>query len=231
MDDPMIKFYFHPSPNPAKVALLLEELGVAYDAVPVDTRKGEQFTPEFLAINPNGKTPAMTDGDAKLFDSTAILMYLANKEGKFLPDNTPEAQAQYLSWMMFVASGIGPYSGQSVHFKHFAPEPKDYAVNRYGYEAERHWGLIDQRLSEGAYMMGDTYTVLDMAVWGWARAVPFILGADAWENLPNLKRLLDEINARPAAKAAEAMFASHTFKKEMDDDAKAMMFPQNKRLA
>jgi GST-like protein len=80
-------------------------------------------------------------------------------------------------------------------------------------------------------MMGDTYTVLDMAVWGWARAVPFILGADAWENLPNLKRLLDEINARPAAKAAEAMFASHTFKKEMDDDAKAMMFPQNKRLA
>ncbi|UTH47100.1 glutathione S-transferase N-terminal domain-containing protein [Loktanella salsilacus] len=227
----MIKFYFHPSPNPAKVALLLEELGVAYDAVPVDTRKGEQFTPEFLAINPNGKTPAMTDGDAKLFDSTAILMYLANKEGKFLPDNTPEAQAQYLSWMMFVASGIGPYSGQSVHFKHFAPEPKDYAVNRYGYEAERHWGLIDQRLSEGAYMMGETYTVLDMAVWGWARAVPFILGADAWENLPNLKRLLDEINARPAAKAAEAMFASHTFKKEMDDDAKAMMFPQNKRLA
>ena len=227
----MIKFYFHPSPNPAKVALLLEELGVAYDAVPVDTRKGEQFTPDFLAINPNGKTPAMTDGDAKLFDSTAILMYLANKEGKFLPENTPEAQAQYLSWMMFVASGIGPYSGQSVHFKHFAPEPKDYAVNRYGYEAERHWGLIDQRLSEGAYMMGDTYTVLDMAVWGWARAVPFILGADAWENLPNLKRLLDEINARPAAKAAEAMFASHTFKKEMDDDAKAMMFPQNKRLA
>ncbi|SFL28303.1 glutathione S-transferase [Loktanella salsilacus] len=227
----MIKFYFHPSPNPAKVALLLEELGVAYDAVPVDTRKGEQFTPEFLAINPNGKTPAMTDGDAKLFDSTAILMYLANKEGKFLPENTPEAQAQYLSWMMFVASGIGPYSGQSVHFKHFAPEPKDYAVNRYGYEAERHWGLIDQRLSEGPYMMGDTYTVLDMAVWGWARAVPFILGADAWENLPNLKRLLDEINARPAAKAAEAMFASHTFKKEMDDDAKAMMFPQNKRLA
>lgn len=231
MDDPMIKFYFHPSPNPAKVALLLEELGVAYDAVPVDTRKGEQFTPEFLAINPNGKTPAMTDGDAKLFDSTAILMYLANKEGKFLPENTPEAQAQYLSWMMFVASGIGPYSGQSVHFKHFAPEPKDYAVNRYGYEAERHWGLIDQRLSEGAYMMGDTYTVLDMAVWGWARAVPFILGADAWENLPNLKRLLDEINARPAAKAAEAMFASHTFKKEMDDEAKAVMFPQNKRLA
>jgi GST-like protein len=231
MDDPMIKFYFHPSPNPAKVALLLEELGVAYDAVPVDTRKGEQFTPEFLAINPNGKTPAMTDGDAKIFDSTAILMYLANKEGKFLPENTPEAQAQFLSWMMFVASGIGPYSGQSVHFKHFAPEPKEYAVNRYGYEAERHWGLIDQRLSEGAYMMGDTYTVLDMAVWGWARAVPFILGADAWENLPNLKRLLDDINARPAAKAAEAMFASHTFKKDMDDEAKAVMFPQNKRLA
>ncbi|WP_394156086.1 glutathione S-transferase family protein [Loktanella salsilacus] len=226
----MIKFYFHPSPNPAKVALLLEELGTPYDAVPVDTRKGEQFDPAFLAINPNGKTPAMTDGDAKIFDSTAILMYLANKEGKFLPDNTPEAQAQFLSWMMFVASGIGPYSGQSVHFTHFAPEPKDYAVNRYSYEAERHWGLIDQRLSEGTYMMGDTYTVLDMAVWGWARAVPFILGADAWEKLPHLKRFMDDINARPAAQAAEALFASHTFKKEMDDAAKAVMFPQNKRL-
>ncbi|MBU2358915.1 MAG: glutathione S-transferase N-terminal domain-containing protein [Alphaproteobacteria bacterium] len=226
----MLKFYFHPSPNPAKVALLLEELGVAYEAVPVDTRKGEQFSEAFLAINPNGKTPAMTDGAAKLFDSTAILLYLTQKYDKFLPAKTPEMQAQFLSWMMFVASGIGPYSGQAVHFKHFAPEPKDYAVNRYDFEAERHWGLIDKRLSEGKYMMGDTYTVLDMAVWGWARAVPFILGAEAWTALPNVKRLLDEINARPAAKAAEALSNEYSFKKDMDDAAKAVMFPQNKRL-
>jgi GSH-dependent disulfide-bond oxidoreductase len=226
----MLKFYFHPSPNPAKVALLLEELGAAYEVVPVDTRKGEQFSPAFLAINPNAKTPALTDGEATLFDSTAILLYLTQKHDKFLPPKTPKMQAQFLSWMMFVASGIGPYSGQAVHFKHFAPEPKDYAVNRYDYEAERHWGLIDKRLSEGQYMMGDTYTVLDMAVWGWARAVPFIFGADAWTSLPNVKRLLDEINARPAAQAAEALSSKHTFKKDMDDEAKAAMFPQNKRL-
>lgn len=226
----MLKFYFHPSPNPAKVALLLEELGVEYEVVPVDTRKGEQFSEAFLAINPNGKTPAMTDGTATLFDSTAILLYLTQKYDKFLPTKTPEMQAQFLSWMMFVASGIGPYSGQAVHFKHFAPEPKDYAVNRYDFEAERHWGLIDKRLSKGKYMMGDKYTVLDMAVWGWARAVPFILGAEAWTALPNLKRLLDEINARPAAKASEALSTKHSFKTDMDDEAKAMMFPQNKRL-
>ena len=226
----MLKFYFHPSPNPAKVALLLEELGVAYEAVPVDTRKGEQFSQSFLAINPNGKTPAMTDGPAKLFDSTAILLYLTQKYEKFQPTKAPEVQAQFLSWMMFVASGIGPYSGQAVHFKHFAPEPKDYAVNRYDFEAERHWGLIDKRLSEGKYMMGDTYTVLDMAVWGWARAVPFIFGDDVWNTLPNVKRLLEEINRRPAAMEAEALFTQHTFKKDMDDEAKSVMFPQNERL-
>ncbi len=227
----MLKLYYHPSPNPAKVALLLEELGAAYEVVPVDTRKGEQHEPAFLAINPNGKTPALTDGEAKVFDSAAILMYLAQKYEKFLPANTPEAQAQFLSWMAFVSSGIGPYSGQAVHFKHFAPEPKDYAVNRYDYEAERHWKLIDAQLAKGPYMMGDTYTILDMAVWGWARAVPFILGPDAWAMLPNVKRLLDEINARPAAQAAEALAGKHAFKKDMDDEAKAAMFPQNKRLA
>lgn len=227
----MIKFYYHPSPNPAKVALYLEETGLPYEIVPVDTRKGEQFSPEFLAINPNAKTPAMTDGDATIFDSTAMLLYLAQKTGKFLPENTPKAQGDFLSWMMFVASGIGPYSGQAVHFKHFAPEPKEYAVNRYSYEAERHWGLINDRLGKGKYMMGDTYTVLDMAVWGWARAVPFVLGEKGFEMLPNVKRLLDEINARPAAKRAEELAAKYTFKKEMDDEARANMFPQNKRLA
>lgn len=173
----------------------------------------------------------MTDGDATIFDSTAMLLYLAQKTGKFLPENTPKAQGDFLSWMMFVASGIGPYSGQAVHFKHFAPEPKEYAVNRYSYEAERHWGLINDRLGKGKYMMGDTYTVLDMAVWGWARAVPFVLGEKGFEMLPNVKRLLDEINARPAAKRAEELAAKYTFKKEMDDEARANMFPQNKRLA
>src|SRR5246127_1636584 len=113
----MIKFYFHPSPNPAKVALFLEEAGVPYEMMPVDTRKGDQHSPEFRAINPNGKTPAIVDGDVTVFDSNAILLYLAEKTGKFLPPKGDKARGELLSWLMFVASGVGPYSGQLVHFK------------------------------------------------------------------------------------------------------------------
>ena len=142
----MIRFYYHPSPNPAKIALFLEEAGLPYELVPVDTRKGDQFKPDFLAINPNGKTPALTDGNVKIFDSNAILLYLAEKTGQFLPPDTPEMRGQMLSWLMFVATGIGPYTGQSVHFSRFAPEKLPYAINRYAREAERHWGLLDDQL-------------------------------------------------------------------------------------
>jgi GST-like protein len=226
----MIKFYYHPSPNPAKVALYLEETGLPYELVPVDTRKGEQHAAAFTAINPNAKTPALVDGDATVFDSNAILLYLAEKTGKFLPADKPAERAQMHSWLMFVATGIGPYSGQAVHFKHVAPEPKEYAVNRYDFEAWRHWNIIDARLARHKYMLGDSYTLVDMAVWGWARAVPRILGEGAWGKLPNVKRLLDEINARPAAQRAEALKDRHAFKMDMDDVAKRAMFPQNERL-
>ena len=226
----MIKFYYHPSPNPAKVALFLEEAGLPYELVPVDTRKGEQHAAAFTAINPNAKTPALVDGDATVFDSNAILLYLAEKTGKFLPADTPAARAQMLSWLMFVASGIGPYSGQAVHFRHVAPEPKEYALNRYDFEAWRHWNIIDAQLAKSKYMLGDTYTLIDMAVWGWARAVPRILGDGVWDKLPNVKRLLDEINARPAAQRADALKDRHAYKMEMDDAAKRAMFPQNERL-
>jgi GST-like protein len=227
----MIKFYYHPSPNPAKVALFLEETGLEYEVVPVDTRKGEQFTPAFLAINPNAKTPALVDGDAVLFDSNAILLYLAEKTGRFLPENTPANRAELLSWLMFVASGVGPYSGQAVHFKHFAPEPKGYAVNRYVFEAERHWGILDARLEKSRYMVGNSYTIIDMAVWGWARAHPFVLGVEGWNKLSNVKRLFDEISIRPAAERAAALAARHAYKAEMDDEAKRYMFPQSQRVS
>ena len=227
----MIKFYYHPSPNPAKVALFLEEAGLPYELVPVDTRKGEQHRPAFLAINPNAKTPAIVDGDATVFDSNAILLYLAEKTGKFLPPNTPKVRGEFFSWLMFVATGIGPYSGQAVHFKHFAPEPKDYAVNRYVFEAKRHWGILDAHLAGRKYMVGDSYTIVDMAMWGWARAIPCVLGEEAWATMPNLKRLFDEISARPAAERANALKDKHTFKTEMDEDAKRHMFPQNASLA
>jgi GSH-dependent disulfide-bond oxidoreductase len=220
----MLTFYFNGSPNPSKVALFLEEAGLAYDAKPIDTRRGDQFKPEFLAINPNGKVPVIVDGDVTVFDSNGILLYLAEKTGKFLPTNSPTNRGALLSWLMFVATGIGPFSGQAVHFKHFAPEKVPYANDRYQYEAMRHFSVLDQHLAGNRYMVGDTYTIVDMAIWGWARMLPFILGDDAWAKLPNLKRLFDEIDTRPAAAVAKGLKDRHPFKGEMDDEARKIMF-------
>jgi GST-like protein len=220
----MLKFYFNGSPNPTKVALFLEEAGLAYQPVAVDTRKGDQFKPEYLAINPNAKVPAIDDDGVTVFDSNAILLYLAEKTGKFLPANTPANRGELLSWLMFVATGIGPFSGQAVHFKHFAPEKIDYAHNRYQFEAQRHFGILNDHLATRRYMVGDTYTIVDMDVWGWARMIPFVMGEDAVANYPNVKRLVDEISARPAAAKAIALKDSFKFKAEMDDEARGNMF-------
>ena len=227
----MLKFYFNAAPNPMKVTLFLEESGLTYEPVPVDTRKGDQHRLEYLAINPNAKVPAIDDDGIMMFDSNAILLYLAEKTQKFLPENTPEDRARLLSWLMFVASGVGPYSGQAVHFKHNAPEKLPYAINRYDFEAERHYGILDRRLGEMRYMLGETYTIVDMAVWGWARLVPFVLGEDALPKLANLKRLVDEISARPAAERAVALKDRYQFKAEMDDEAQRYLYPQNVRFA
>jgi GST-like protein len=220
----MLKFYFNGSPNPTKVALFLEEAGIPYEAVPVDTRIGDQFKPDYLAVNPNGKVPAIDDDGIKVFDSNAILLYLAEKTGKFLPANTPANRAELLSWLMFVATGVGPFSGQAVHFKHFAPEKVDYAHNRYQFEAQRHYGILNDHLAKRKYMVADTYTIVDMDVWGWARMVPFILGDDAFGKFPHVKRLLDEISARPAAAKAIALKDKFKFKAEMDEEARQVMF-------
>lgn len=226
----MLTFYYNTGPNPMKVALFLEESGLPYEPVPIDGRKGDQHKPGYLAINPNAKAPSIVDGDVTVFDSNAILLYLAEKTGKFLPENKPAARGALLSWLMFVATGVGPYSGQAVHFRHHAPDKIAYAINRYTYEAERHFGILNERLAKNRYMLGDTYTIVDMDVWGWARLFGFILGEEAWPKFPNLKRLVDEINARPAAARAIAIKDRHAFKAEMDDEARRNMFPQNLRL-
>ncbi len=227
----MIKFYFSLAPNPMKVALLLEELALPYEPIPVDTRKGEQFDPEFLSVNPNGKVPAIIDGDTTVFDSNAILLYLAEKSGRFLPESKTSQRGELLSWLMFVASGIGPYSGQAVHFRHYAPEPKEYAVNRYDFEVERHYRILDKRLGNQRYMLGSSYTIVDMALWGWARLIPHVMGnPESWSNFPNVKRLHDEINARPAAARVESLRNKYKFKTEMDEEARRFMFPQLERL-
>ncbi len=218
----MLTFYYSLAPNPMKVALFLEEAGLDYDAVPIDTRKGEQFAAEFARLNPNNKVPVIVDGDTTVFDSNAILLYLAEKTGQFLPP--AGKRGELLSWLMFVATGVGPYSGQNVHFKHFAPEPKEYAVTRYAFEARRHFNILEARLGAQRYMVGDEYGIVDMAVWGWARMAPFVLGDDAWGTMPNLKRLFDEINARPAAARAAAIKDRHAFKTDFDDEARRNMF-------
>ena len=216
----MIKFYFNGSPNPTKVALFLEEAGIDYRPMPIDARKGEQFTPDFLAVNPNGKVPAIDDDGVIVFDSNAILLYLAEKTGKYLSAE----RGRLLSWLMFIATGVGPFSGQAVHFKHFAPEKVPYALDRYQFEAKRHYSVLNSHLADQPYMLGETYTIVDMSLWGWARMVPFILGDDAWADLPHVKRLVDEIAVRPAAIRAVALKDKFPFKAEMDDEARSHMF-------
>lgn len=228
----MLKFYYNTGPNPMKVALCLEELGLEYEAVPLDTRKGDQHTQSYLDINPNAKAPSIIDNGNVVFDSNAILLYLGEKTGNFMPDNSLKSRADLLSWLMFVATGVGPYSGQSVHFQHMAPEKIKYAINRYVYEAERHYDILDKRLDQNKYMLGDTYTIVDMCVWGWARMLPKVIAEGELEKRKNLNRLMTEINNRPASKKALNISATnnHSFKVEIDEEASKFMFPQNERL-
>ncbi len=229
----MIRFYFHPTPNPAKVALFLEEVGLPYEIVPVDTSKGEQHLPAFRAVNPNGKVPAIIDTEgrggkeARVFDSTAILIYLAEKTGKLLgkAENRPEL----LSWLLFIASGLGPFSGQAVHFQFAAPEGLDYAVNRYRREAERHYQVLNDHLEGRSYIVGDSYTVADISAWGWLdRASRVRKGAeDPLAPYPNLKRLFETVDARPAVVRARKVGQDHPFKKVSDEETKRALFPSN----
>jgi GST-like protein len=218
----MMQLHYNLSPNPMKVVLALEEMGLPFEPVPVDARKGEQFAPGFLALNPNGKVPVLVDDGTVVFDSNAILLYLAEKTGRFL--GGPGQRGELLSWLMFVATGVSPFSGQCVHFRHFAPEPKDYAVQRYQFEAERHYGVLEERLKGRAYILGTEYSIVDMAMWGWARLAPFVMGEGIWEKFPEVKRWFDTVNARPAAARAEALKGRHSFKTEWDADAKRHMF-------
>jgi GST-like protein len=229
----LIRFYFHPTPNPAKVALFLEETGLPYETIPVDTSKGEQHAPAFLAINPNGKVPAIVDTEgpggreARVFDSTAILLYLAEKTGQFggAADDWPEL----LSWLLFLASGLGPFSGQAVHFQFAAPEGLDYARNRYRREAERHYKVLNDHLADRAFIVGDQYTIADMSAWGWLdRASRVLRGAeDPLAPYPHLKRLFETVDARPAAARARQVGKEHTFKTVNDEETRRALFPSN----
>ncbi|MCD0501479.1 glutathione S-transferase family protein [Bordetella petrii] len=229
----MIRLYYHPTPNPAKVALFLEEAGLAYEVVPVDTSKGEQHAESFRTINPNGKVPAIVDTDGpggsevRVFDSSAILLYLAEKTGQFA--GGPADRAELLSWLFFLGTGLGPFSGQSVHFQFAAPEGNDYAVNRYRREAERHYRVLDTHLAGRDYIVGKGYTIADMSGWGWLdRASRVMKGeSDPLAAYPNIKRWFQAIDARPAAARARQAGTRHEFKRTNDEETKRALFPSN----
>ncbi|MDV7338042.1 glutathione S-transferase N-terminal domain-containing protein [Terasakiella sp. A23] len=221
----MLTFYYHPTPNPNKIALFLEESGLDYELVPVDTMKGEQHTAEFRAINPNGKLPAIDDDGVIVFDSTAILMYLAQKTGKFLVKE--EDHPQLLSWLMFIATGLGPYSGQSVHFHHAAPEKIDYARNRYMREAERHYEVLDKHLEGRNFIVGDSYSIADISAWGWIDKNVPVLGQGRLGEFPNLEKWYNAINKRDAVARVRTVGKDINFKTEPDEASRRALFPSN----
>ncbi|TPL58059.1 glutathione S-transferase C-terminal domain-containing protein [Mesorhizobium sp. B2-4-1] len=229
----MISFYFHPTPNPAKVALFLEESELTYELVSVDASKGEQHQPSFRAVNPNGKVPVIVDPEGpggkevRVFDSSAILLYLAEKTGRFL--GQPADRGELLSWLFFLATGLGPFSGQAVHFQFAAPDGLDYAVNRYRREAERHYRVLDSELVGRAYIVGSDYTIADMSAWGCIdRASRVMKGADdPLAPFPNVKRWFAAIDRRPAVARARAVGRDHEFKKLNDEETMRALFPSN----
>lgn len=222
----MLKFYFHPSPNPMKVALLLEELQQPFELVGVDMLKGQQHAADFRQINPNAKLPAIEEDGQRLFDSHAILLHLAAKAGKYT-GATATGRAEMLSWLMFVATGLSPFCGQAAHFLHYAPEVLPYARNRYVKEVERHYRVLDERLAASTYLAGDQYTIADMALWGWGISAAYIFGEKGLSDYPNVQRVVDEISERPAAVRARALKDKLVLKTEFDEESRRALFPQN----
>ena len=210
----MIKVYSWPTPNGHKVHIMLEEcgfrLGRDWEAIPVNIGSADQFKPEFLAISPNNKIPAMVDPngpDGKpitLFESGAILLYLAAKTGKLLP-KTDRLKYQVLQWLMFQMGGVGPMLGQAHHFRIYAPEKIEYAVNRYTNEAKRLYGVMDKQLASSKFIACNQYTIADVAIFPWLRSWEN-QGID-WTDYPHLKAWFDLISARPAVQRGVKVLA------------------------
>jgi len=222
----MIEVYSWPTPNGHKIHIMLEECGLAYRAHPINIGTGEQFKPEFLAISPNNKIPAIVDSDGpegkpiSLFESGAILLYLASKTGKLLPESVT-GRFEVLEWLMFQMGGVGPMLGQAHHFRIYAPEKIGYAVNRYTNEAKRLYGVMDKRLAKSKYIGGAEYSIADIAIFPWLRSWKN-QGID-WADYPHLKGWFDEIAARPAVQRGVAVLADLR-KPLVDSQARDFLF-------
>ncbi|WP_292933836.1 glutathione binding-like protein [Noviherbaspirillum sp.] len=222
----MIDVYSEATPNGHKVHIMLEECGLPYRVHHINIGQGDQFKPEFLAISPNNKIPAIVDADGpdgkpiSLFESGAILVYLASKAGKFIGE-TDRQKFMTLQWLMFQMGGVGPMLGQAHHFRIYAPEKIEYAINRYTNEAKRLYGVIDRQLSKNAYLAGDEYTIADIATFPWLRSWKN-QGID-WDDYPNAKRWFDEISERPAVMRGVEVLANAR-KPLLDDKSKEILF-------
>ena len=222
----MIRVYSWATPNGHKVHIMLEECALPYTVEAVDIGSGDQFKPDFLAISPNNKIPALVDSDGpdgkpiSLFESGAILLYLAGKTGRLLPADT-RARYEVLQWLMFQMGGVGPLLGQAHHFRNYAPEKLPYAIERYTNEAKRLYRVMNDQLARRRYIAGAEYTIADMAIFPWLRSWKN-QGID-WADYPHLKGWFDEIAARPAVMRGVEVLADRR-RPLMDDKARSVLF-------
>jgi GSH-dependent disulfide-bond oxidoreductase len=226
----MIEVYYWPTPNGHKVTMLLEEAGLDYEIRPVNIGAGEQFRPDFLAIAPNNRMPAIIDrrptdrGEpVSVFESGAILLYLAEKTGRFLGADL-RGRIEVLEWLFWQVGGLGPMAGQNHHFSNYAPEKLPYAIERYVKETNRLYGVLDRRLEGRAFIAGDDYTIADMASYPWI--APYARQGQRLEDFPNLQRWFEAIAARPATVAAYARGETVNRPQEMSEEAKRILFGQ-----
>jgi GST-like protein len=223
----MIDLYTWPTPNGHKVHIMLEELELPYNVIPINIGKGDQFEPEFLKISPNNKMPAMVDPDGPggepiaIFESAAILLYLAEKTGNLMPQDM-RGRYRVMQWLMFQMGSVGPMLGQAHHFRGYAQENLQYAVDRYTNETGRIYNVIDNRLKESPWIAGDDYTIADIAIFPWLRSYER-QGQDLNE-FPNLKKWFETIEARPAVVRGVAVLAEARRQGELSDEERENMF-------
>jgi GST-like protein len=222
----MIEVYSWATPNGHKIHIMLEECGLPYRVIPVDIGAGDQFKPEFLAISPNNKIPAIVDPDGpdgqpiSLFESGAILLYLAGKSGKFLPASTAD-KYRVMQWLFFQVGHIGPMLGQAHHFRIYAIEKIGYAIERYTNEAKRLYGVLDRQLGRSRYVAGDELTIADIAMFPWLRS--WKNQGIEWDDYPQLKGWFDEIAARPAVQRAVQVLADRR-RPLVDERSRSVLF-------
>ena len=228
-----IDLYYWPTPNGKKVTIFLEEVGLPYNLMPVDITAGEQFDEEFLRISPNNKMPAIVDSEGpdgepiSVFESGAILLYLAEKTGRFMP-SSPRQRYEALQWLMFQVSSVGPMLGQAHHFRGYAPEEIPYAVDRYTNEAARLYGVMDSRLSEVEYFVDDDYSIVDMAIYPWVASHK--RQGQRIEDFPNLRRWYEAVGKRPAVR--RAMEVGEELRRpieDLDEEARDVLFGGRRR--